>query len=134
MSIRNTEEQKARRRYLDTCRRNGTKPVSAEAFAKLYASKEARKARRTETVAKDAGAKGSVVEKDSTQKTHAIRVEDKIMFVNFTPDRIFSLALKMIDGCIHAIRNNERFVGDLVDRDFNNIVTKKRTCRKFSVK
>lgn len=134
MSIRKTEIQKARRRYLDTCRRNGTKPISAEAFAKFYASKEARKARRTETGAKEAGANGSVVEKDSTQKTHAIRDGDKIMFVNFTPNKIFRLALKMIDDCIHAIRNNERFIGDLVDRDFNSMVTKKRTCRKCSVK
>lgn len=68
MSIRKTEVQKARRRYLDKCRRNGTKPISAESFAKLYASKEARKARRTETGAKDAGSKGAVVEKDSTKK------------------------------------------------------------------
>ena len=68
MSIRKTEVQKARRRYLDKCRRNGTKPISAEAFAKFYASKEARKARRTETGAKDAGSKGAVVEKDSTKK------------------------------------------------------------------
>lgn len=134
MSIRKTEIQKARRRYLDKCRRNGTKPISAEAFAKFYASKEARKARRTETGAKDAGSKGAVVEKDSTKKTHAIHEGDKIIFVNFTPDNIFNLVLKMIDGCIHAIRNNERFVGDLVDRDFNSMVTKKRTCRKCSVK
>ena len=134
MSIRKTEIQKARRRYLDKCRRNGTKPISAEAFAKFYASKEARKARRTETGAKDAGAKGAVVEKDSTKKTHAIHEGDKIIFVNFTPDKIFCIALKMFDYCIHAIRNNERFVGNLVDRDFNIMVTKKRTCRKCSVK
>lgn len=116
MSIRNTEVQKARRRYLDKCRKDGATPISAEAFAKMYASKEARRARRAAAKAADVPKTEEPKEAESASGksvTHEIHVGDSIEFINFSPMRALSLALSLVEAAHSAIHDERKFVGDL---------------------
>jgi len=134
MSTRTTEAQKARRLYLDKCHKNGAKPVSAEAFAKLYASKEARKARReAEKSAADVAAhKADAVPRKTV--THEVRVGDTVVLVDFTPVDALRMSLALAIRAAKTHRSGDKFVGNHVVEDMKtgekHLVKCVKPCRK----
>lgn len=117
MSIRNTEVQKARRRYLDKCHREGATTISAEAFAKMYASKEARRARRSEAKTADVPKTERPKKAESASGksvTHEIHVGDRIALIDFSVPDVLRMSLFLAKAVHLAQRNGRKFIGTLV--------------------
>lgn len=96
MSKTRNEMQKARRAYLDKCKKNGVKPVGVEQFNAEYQKKIGKAAKKP--VAKSAK-KGS---KKRAPVEHCLYEGDTVIFKDFTPEKMFHFALKIMFAAMNS--------------------------------
>lgn len=96
MSKTRNEMQKARRAYLDKCKKDGVKPVSVEQFNAEYQKKLVQG--RKKPVAKPAK-KGS---KKRAPVEHCLYDGDTVIFKDFTPEKMFRFALKIMFAAMQS--------------------------------